>query len=126
MIIPGYLFFALFLSFTSMNTQIQYEYADGSGNTFLLSSLTLEYVPVTPERSSSEPTNPANVASGVDGASAEVTARAQRFIRRRRVKPVRPESLVERTDLEIVRIVELDPQPPLGWGCSPSVSRDPR
>ena len=36
-----------------MNTQIQYEYADGSGNTFLLSSSTLEYLPVTPERSSS-------------------------------------------------------------------------
>lgn len=36
-----------------MNSQLQYEYADGSGNVYLLTGGFLEYVPVTPERSSS-------------------------------------------------------------------------
>jgi hypothetical protein len=36
-----------------MDSTTKYEYADGSGNTYLLTPASLEYLPVTPETSSS-------------------------------------------------------------------------
>jgi hypothetical protein len=46
--------FIAILLFTSscMNKSIQYEYADGSGNRFLITPTNLSYVPVTPAESS--------------------------------------------------------------------------
>ena len=36
-----------------MSVQMQYEYADGSGNVYHLTTSSLKYIPVTPDRSSS-------------------------------------------------------------------------
>jgi hypothetical protein len=53
MIIRSFLIFYLLTCYSCMNAQPSYEYADGNGNTYLLTSSSLEYAPVTPERSSS-------------------------------------------------------------------------
>lgn len=46
-------FFLTCLSLTLMSVQMQYEYADGSGNVYHLTTSSLKYIPVTPDRSSS-------------------------------------------------------------------------
>jgi hypothetical protein len=51
----SFVLFVIVLSFTfsCMNKSIQYEYADGSGNRYIITQGTLSYIPVTPEESSS-------------------------------------------------------------------------
>lgn len=53
MITLEFLLFSFLFSLTCMSVQVQYEYADGNGNTYHLTTSTLAYLPVTPERSSS-------------------------------------------------------------------------
>lgn len=48
--IPGVLF--LILTTACMDDQPYYQYADGSANVYVLTADSLEYVPVTPEQSS--------------------------------------------------------------------------
>ncbi len=48
-----FLFIISYLAFSCMNNTRQYEYGDGSGNRYVLTSSTLSYVPVRVEESSS-------------------------------------------------------------------------
>lgn len=45
--------FLFVISFSCMNKTSHFEYADGNGNVYIISSSTLTYIPVKPEESSS-------------------------------------------------------------------------
>jgi hypothetical protein len=45
--------FIFILLISCMNDQIQYEYADGNGNRYVIRKAALQYIPVTPAESSS-------------------------------------------------------------------------
>ena len=47
------IFFPLLISFSCMNNSLQFEYADGNGNIYTITSSTLSYIPLKPEESSS-------------------------------------------------------------------------
>lgn len=71
MLVSRFSLFLLLVQFTLISCMStasdNYQYADGSGNVYRLSSGTLEYVPVTPERSSS------GIYSGGEPQKADVT-----------------------------------------------------
>lgn len=60
-------------TFSCMNPPMHYTYADGSGNRYILSPISLEYDPVTPEESST------GMYSG--GEPKTVTITAEQFLR---------------------------------------------